>query len=131
MPKADWVRNSTIVKIMKAKLSRILTARTDMNGSEHSDVLDALHSFAFWTGRAGDPDSARDLFKQLALTRSRTSGPTDPYTLTARANFAAWLGRAGDAAKARDLLEDLLPAFEHDLGPEDPDTLSTHGSLAR
>ena len=50
-------------------------------GPEHPDTLIARHDLAYWTGEAGDPAAARDLFAELLPVRERVLGPEHPDTL--------------------------------------------------
>jgi hypothetical protein len=102
----------------------------DAYGPEHPDTLEARHDLARWTGLAGDPARARDLFAELAPLREQALGAEHRYTLATRSNLAIWTGRAGDAAAARDQFAALLPVRERVLGPEHPDTLATRNNLA-
>jgi len=102
----------------------------DAYGPQHPDTLTAWHHLARWTGRAGDPARARDLFAGLLPTRERVLGAEHPDTLATRNNLAIWTGRAGDAARARDLFADLLPIREEILGAKHPETLATRNNLA-
>jgi hypothetical protein len=95
------------------------------------DTLQARNDLAYWTGQAGDPATARDLFTDLWPIRKRVLGPEHPDTLITGANLAQFTGLAGDAAGACDQLAALLPVRERVCGPEDPETLKARGSLAR
>jgi hypothetical protein len=63
-------------------------------GPEHPATLTARGNLASWTGQAGDPAAARDLFAALLPAFERVLGPEHPATLTARGNLAYWTGRA-------------------------------------
>jgi hypothetical protein len=65
-------------------------------GSEHPDTLTACANLATWTGEAGDPAAARDLYATLLPVRERVSGPEHPNTLTAQAEIARWTGAASN-----------------------------------
>ncbi len=69
-------------------------------GGEHPATLRAQAAFAKWTGEAGNPIGARDMFHALVPRLERVLGVEDPATLAARAEFADWIGRAGDPARA-------------------------------
>jgi hypothetical protein len=101
------------------------------HGAEHPCTLTARHNFAHWTGMAGNPAAARDLFAALLHVRERVSGPEHPETLAAQHELAQWTGEAGDAAAARDRLATLLPVRERVSGPEHPATLAVRSNLAR
>jgi hypothetical protein len=107
-----------------------LPLRISLQGPEHPDTLTARGNLAWWTGEAGDPAAARDLFAALLPVRERVLGPEHPETLAARGNLAWWTGQAGDPAAARDLFAALLPVVERVLGPEHPDTLLARANLA-
>ena len=78
-------------------------------GPEHPDTLVTRGNLARWTGEAGDPAAARDLFAALLPVHERVLGPEHPDTLVTRANLAFWTGEAGDPAAARDQFAALLP----------------------
>ena len=63
-------------------------------GPEHPDTLATRANLARWTGEAGDPAAARDLFAALLPVFERVLGPEHPDTLSARANLARWTGKA-------------------------------------
>ena len=102
----------------------------DAYGAEHQDTLTTRGNLAYWTGEAGDPAAARDLFAALVPVRERVLGPEHPDRVAARSNLAGWTGEAGDPAAARDQFAALLPVEERVLGPEHPDTLAARGNLA-
>ena len=52
---------------------RVLKAQAQVSGPEHPDTLTARANLARWTGEAGDPAAARDLF--AALLPVRRAGP--------------------------------------------------------
>ena len=99
-------------------------------GPEHVDSLVARNNLAHWTGQAGDPAGARDLFAQLLSLSERVLGAEHPDTLAARHNLARWTGLAGDPAAAREQLAQLLPLSEPVLGAEHLDTLNSRHQLA-
>ena len=76
----------------------------DAYGAEHPRTLTARHNFAHWTGMAGNPAAARDLFAALLPVRERVSGPEHPATLDDQQELARWTGEAGNPAAARDQL---------------------------
>jgi Tetratricopeptide repeat len=102
----------------------------DAYGAEHPRTLTAQHNFAHWTGEAGDPAAARDLFTDLLPVREQVSGPEHPGTLATRHDLARWTGEAGDPAAARDLFTALLPVRKRVSGPEYAETLATRHELA-
>ncbi len=57
-------------------------------------TLNTRDYLARWTGEAGDPAAARDLFAALLRVRERVSGAEHPVTLTTRGNLARWTGEA-------------------------------------
>src|ERR1700733_8848635 len=85
-----------------------LMAAERVSGPEHPGTLAARSELARWTGEAGDPAAARDLFAGLVPVLERVSGPEHPGTLAARSELARWTGEAGDPAAARDLFAGLL-----------------------
>ena len=92
-------------------------ARTGPRDREHPRTLTVRHELASFTGEAGDPAAARDLFAALAPALERVHGPEHPHTLSERHELARWTGLAGDPAAARDLIAELLPVEERVLGP--------------
>jgi hypothetical protein len=60
-----------------------------------------LRRLASWSGQAGDPAAARDMFGELLPVRERIPGPEHPCTLSARRHLARWIGEAGDPVAAR------------------------------
>jgi len=63
-------------------------------GAEHPDTLIARHDLARWTGEAGDPAAARDLYAALLPVHEHTLGAEHPDTLTVRDDLARWTGQA-------------------------------------
>jgi Tetratricopeptide repeat len=80
----------------------LLPARERVSGAEHPDTLTVRASLAHWTGEAGDPAKARDLFAALLPLREGVSGPDHPNTVTARANLAAWTRQANHLTGNKD-----------------------------
>jgi hypothetical protein len=103
----------------------------DAYGAEHPRTLTARHNFAHWTGMAGNPAAARDLFAALLPVRERVSGPEHPATLDDQQELARWTGEAGNPAAARDQLAQLLPVRQRVSGPEHPETLAAQHELAQ
>src|SRR5262249_44146702 len=95
-------------------------------GPEYPDTLTARAQFAHWTGEAGDPAAARDLYAALLPVRERVSGPEDPARTPDRpaATSPPGPGARGDGATGRDLYAALLPLQERICGPEHPGTLA-------
>ena len=58
------------------------------------NTLTARGNLARWTGEAGDPAAARDLFAELLPVVERVGGPEHPHTLTTRIGLADWAMRA-------------------------------------
>jgi hypothetical protein len=110
---------------------RIVDARVQVLGPEHSDTLMARIRLLNWTGEAGDAARARDQYAMLIPVSECVFGMEHPSALASRNNHARWTGKAGDAATARDKLADLLPVRERVLGREHRDTLATRANLAR
>jgi tetratricopeptide (TPR) repeat protein len=107
-----------------------LPLRVSLQGASHPITLATRANLAGWTGQAGDPVRARDLYAALLPVQQRVLGPEHPATLTTRADLAHWTGQAGDPAQARDLVAALLPVMERVLGPDHPDTLAIRNNLA-
>ena len=104
----------------------------DAYGAEHPSTLTARHNFAHWTGMAGNPAAARDLFAALLHERERVvSDPEHPAALDDQQELARWTGEAGNPAAARDQLAHLLPVRERVSGPEHPETLAARHELAQ
>ena len=106
-----------------------LTAQTTL-GPDHPDTLKTRNNIAGFTGEAGEPAAARDLYHALLPDQERVLGPDHPDTFTIRNNIAIWTGNAGEPAAARDLLRALLPDQERVLGPDHPNTLRTRFNIA-
>ena len=104
--------------------------RQRVSGPEHPDTLADRHNLGYWTGKAGDPVSARDQFTALLPVRQRMLGAEHPDTLADRADLAYWTGKAGDPVSARDQYAALLPVRQRVSGPEHPDTLIARADLA-
>jgi tetratricopeptide repeat protein len=105
--------------------------RNSLQGASHADTLAARDNLADWTGEAGDPAAARDLYVALLPDLQRVLGTEHPNALAARASLADWTGEAGDPAAARDLYAALLPVIERVAGAEFPNALAARHNLAR
>jgi len=99
-------------------------------GPAHPRTLLTRHSVASWTGHAGDPAVAQDLYAALLPDIARVLGPVHPDTLATRHELADWTGWAGDPAAARDQFAALLPDIARVLGRAHRDTLATRHNLA-
>ena len=97
----------------------------------HHRTLQRRHNLAGWTGQAGEPAKARDLFADLVPDVARVLGADHPTTLITRGNLAHWTGQAGERSKARDLFADLVPDLVRVLGADHPATLTARNNLAR
>ena len=86
-------------------------------GSDHPHTLIARDNLATWTGEAGGPAAARDLFAALVPDLGPILGNDHADTLSARANLGGWTGAAGDPAAARDLFAALLGNTSGDQAP--------------
>ncbi|MER6446211.1 serine/threonine protein kinase, partial [Streptomyces venezuelae] len=62
------------------------------------DTLYSRHEHAIWTGEAGDPARARDLFGVLVADRVRVLGPDHNDTLDSRYKHARWADEADGTA---------------------------------
>jgi hypothetical protein len=102
----------------------------DRLGRNHRAVLTTRANIAAWTGEAGDPDQALQLFTDLLPDLRRALGDDDRDTLTTRGNIAGWTGRTGHPDQALQLFTDLLPDLRRALGDDDRDTLATRGNIA-
>jgi Tetratricopeptide repeat len=92
--------------------------------------LESRSNLATWTGRAGDPVSARDQFANLVPLCQQALGREHPGTLETRGNLAEWTGLAGDPEAARDQFAELEPLYRRVLGDEHPESLTALGNLA-
>ena len=68
-------------------------------GPDHPDTLTTRNNIALWTGNAGEPAAARDLFRALLPDMERVLGPDHPVTNATRA-WIANLEPAADTAAA-------------------------------
>ncbi len=68
--------------------------REQVLGTQHPYTLITRYELARWTGEAGDPAAARDLFARLLPTFEQVIGPQHPYTLATRHELARWTGQA-------------------------------------
>jgi cytochrome c-type biogenesis protein CcmH/NrfG len=94
------------------------------------DILTTRFQVAYWTGQAGDTQSALALCKKLLPDCERVLGKDHPGTLTTRSNIASWAGETGDAQSALAFFKKLLPNRKRVLGKDHPDTLTTRGNIA-
>jgi hypothetical protein len=74
--------------------------RERVSGPEHPDTLAARHELAGWTGQAGNPAAARDLFAGLLPVLERVLGPVHPHSLIARHQLASWTESADSGPNA-------------------------------
>ena len=65
-----------------------------VRGREHPSTLTARGNLARWTGEAGDPATARDLYAELLPVLERILGPEHPGTLRIRDSLAFWTDQA-------------------------------------
>jgi hypothetical protein len=79
--------------LTSANTAKINLSRKVRLGPEHPDTLAVRHDLAYWTGEAGDPAAARDLFAALLPIRERVLGPEHPDTLATRQNLVRLRGR--------------------------------------
>jgi hypothetical protein len=77
----------------------LLPVRERVLGPEHRDTLITHGNLAHWTGKAGDPATARDLYAALLPVFERVDGPEHPDTLDARAQLARWAGGGGGSGR--------------------------------
>src|ERR1022692_3179157 len=71
--------------------------RERVSGPEHPDTLNDRGNLARWTGEAGDPERARDLYAALLPDCERILGPEHPDTLTTRDELDFWARKARGA----------------------------------
>jgi Tetratricopeptide repeat/Trypsin-like peptidase domain len=102
----------------------------ELLGPDHPDTLTTRNNIAYWTGEAGRPDVAVELFSAVLPDMERVLGPDHPDTLSTRGNIAYWTGEAGRPDAAVELFNALLPDMERVLGPDHPDTLTTRNNIA-
>jgi hypothetical protein len=105
----------------------LLRDRQRVLGPFHPDVLTIRRQLAFYTGSAGDPAAARDMFLKLL----RDIGPYQMDTLITRHHLARFTGEAGDAAAARDMFAALVPRMERVYGADHQRTVAARRQLAR
>ncbi|MFI1586145.1 hypothetical protein [Embleya sp. NPDC020630] len=81
---------------------------------------------AYWTGMAGDPAAARDLYAKLVPYMISLHGPRHNDTVDAHIELARWAGEAGDPATARDLYSNLIDALTRWRDPRAHDLAEHH-----
>ncbi|MER7484299.1 tetratricopeptide repeat protein [Streptomyces sp. NPDC126510] len=102
-------------------------------GDDDPYTLTTRRQIASWTGDAGHPERAMELFKELLPDFDQVLGPNHRDTLTVRADIAEWTGETGTAGAAEhavELFKELLPDQVRALGDDDPDTLTTRHNMA-
>ncbi|MGA5063548.1 protein kinase domain-containing protein [Streptomyces exfoliatus] len=70
------------------------------HGADHPVTLALRHQLAHWTGEAGRPDQAWELFGLLLQDRLRLQGEAHPDVHLCAHQVAHWLGRAGRIEEA-------------------------------
>ncbi|MEV0297452.1 tetratricopeptide repeat protein [Nocardia sp. NPDC050710] len=95
-----------------------------------TQLLAARARLARWTGDAGDPHAARDMFAALVEDCTRIFGPDHGETLKWRVQLANWVAQTGDSERAVSMLTDLLPLQLALSEPEHPDVLRIRADLA-
>ncbi|MGW6915747.1 SAV_2336 N-terminal domain-related protein [Kitasatospora sp. NPDC054939] len=100
------------------------------HGPDDLRVLAGRLDLAEWIGRAGSPQTARALARELHTRLARLLGPYDGRTLAALTAAGDWAGRAGHTLEAVDAHREVLAAREADLGPLDPRCVETLALLA-
>lgn len=63
-------------------------------GPEHHETLNEMAHLAHWTGKAGYPAAAVDLYRKLVVRRERICGEDHPETVEARKELARWQQQA-------------------------------------
>ncbi|WP_067833872.1 tetratricopeptide repeat protein [Nocardia lijiangensis] len=91
--------------------------------------LAARSRLARWTGDAGDPHGARDLYAELAGYCTRVFGPEHQETIAAQLQLAHWIGELGYPDQAVAIMTELLPSQLAITEPEHPDTLRIRADL--
>ena len=61
-----------------------------MRGPEDPSTLNTRYGLARWTGEAGDPATARDLYAELLPGYARVRGAEHPDTLNTQRALAYW-----------------------------------------
>ncbi|WP_051023051.1 tetratricopeptide repeat protein [Nocardia pneumoniae] len=84
---------------------------------------------ARWTGDAGDPHAARDMYAALVARCTETFGPEHPRTLEYRVQLANWIGQLGESERAVAMLTELLPLQSAVSDPDDPAVLRIRADL--
>ncbi|MEU8134946.1 tetratricopeptide repeat protein [Streptodolium elevatio] len=118
-----------LLSILVEQHARLLQER-----ATPADVLEPLRGpalywrikHAYWTGMAGDPAAARDLYAELLPDMARVHGPRHGNTVDAYIEAARWVGEAGDPAAARDLYAKLIEALTRWRDPVAHDLAEHH-----
>ncbi|MEV0032194.1 tetratricopeptide repeat protein [Nocardia sp. NPDC050793] len=92
-------------------------------------LLAARSRLANWTGQAGDPHAARDMFASLAEYCASVFGREHRETIAARQQLAGWIGQLGDAEQAVAILTELLPLQVRITHPEHRDVVKIRADL--
>lgn len=84
---------------------------------------------ARWTGDAGDPHAARDMYAALVARSTVVFGPEHPHTLDYRVQHANWIGQLGEPERTVAMLTELLPLQSAVSDPDDPAVLRIRADL--
>jgi hypothetical protein len=125
---AQYLESSGNYSAARDLQARIVDALEGISGT--ALTLTARAGLARFSGEAGDPAAARDIFAQLVPDMQLALGRDHPDVLDARSNLAEWTGEAGGFSAARAMFADLQPDMERMLGRYHPDTLGARGNLA-
>jgi Caspase domain/Tetratricopeptide repeat len=99
-------------------------------GPVHPDTVDAEAQHAHWTGKSGDPRTARRIFARQVRALEQEREDNDLQLITAREKLADWTGQAGQPDRARRMLEQLMPHRRAVSGDRDLATLQAAMDLA-
>jgi tetratricopeptide (TPR) repeat protein len=114
----------------REKLSRALSIRESVLGTDESDTLNSVSNLALVLGRQGKYEEAERLNRRALEARESTLGMDHPDTLTSLNNLASVLDSQGKYKEAERLNRRALEARESTLGMNHPDTLSSVSNLA-
>lgn len=73
-----------------------LPVRTAAFGADNPDTLVVFENLVRWTGLAGDPAGARDLFAELLKIREGSRKVDESWTVRTRERLAYWTAQAQD-----------------------------------
>jgi len=104
-------------------LEELLGRQQTSLGENHRDTLSTRCRIADCIGATGRPQTALELYRQVAADSERVLGPTDGDTLNTRQGVAYYTGHTGAPHAALDLYRQVAADSERVLGPDHRDTL--------